>query len=236
MRRNVSLEEISDGRLYGYQDMVRADCHGCQGCHKCCTGMGNSVVLDPWDARRLQEGLGKPFSALLGEGKIELHVVDGCVLPNLAMSGKEESCVFLDEAGRCGIHACRPGICRLFPLGRYYENGDFRYFLQTGECTAKNRSKIRVSKWIDTPMQARNHRFLCAWHQLLKDVEEAVSGREDSAYALKLNMGLLTTFYFPEERAADFYEEFEKKQEEFRKAYGIGKLFKSKESEVRIGE
>ena len=54
MKRNVSLEEISDGRLYGEQDMVKADCHGCNGCHKCCTGMGNSVVLDPYDMRRMK--------------------------------------------------------------------------------------------------------------------------------------------------------------------------------------
>lgn len=223
MRRNVTLEEISDGRLYGYQDMVKADCHGCQGCHKCCAGMGNSVVLDPWDARRLQEGLGRPFSTLLSEGKIQLHVVDGCILPNLAMSGEGEACCFLDEAGRCSIHAYRPGICRLFPLGRYYENGDFRYFLQTGECSAGNRTKVRVSKWIDMPRQAENHRFLCEWHMLLKDVEEAVRGEEDSQRARELNMGLLTIFYFSEETAADFYEEFEEKQEAFRERYGLGK-------------
>lgn len=29
--------------------------------------------------------------------------------------------------------------------------GDFLYFLQTGECAKENRSKIKVSKWIDTP-------------------------------------------------------------------------------------
>lgn len=221
MRRNVSLEEISDGRLYGYQDMVRADCHGCEGCHKCCTGMGNSVVLDPLDARRLQEGLHRPLSALVSEGKIELHVVDGCVLPNLAMRGKEENCVFLDEAGRCGIHAFRPGLCRLFPLGRYYENGDFRFFLQSGECGAKNRSKVKVSKWIDTPMQAQNHRFLCEWHQLLKDAEEAVRGREDSEFARALNMGLLETFYFGNKITDDFYKEFEERRNEFRETFGV---------------
>ena len=31
MRRNVRLEDISDGKLYTAQDMVRADCRGCDG-------------------------------------------------------------------------------------------------------------------------------------------------------------------------------------------------------------
>ena len=40
MERYVRLEEISDGRLYGPNDMVRADCGGCEGCPaSCCRGM-----------------------------------------------------------------------------------------------------------------------------------------------------------------------------------------------------
>lgn len=217
MKRNVSLDEISDGRLYGYNDMVKADCHGCRGCHKCCTGMGNSVVLDPYDAWRLQKGLHKTLSELMGEGKLELHVSDGCILPNLKMTGAEEACSFLNEAGRCSVHEWRPGVCRLFPLGRYYENGDFRFFLQTGECRDTNRSKVKVSKWIDTQGQARNHDFLCRWHYFLNDAERAVRGREDSEFARSLNMSLLTIFYFGEcpDTEEAFYREFEDKLNRF---------------------
>ena len=131
MKRNVDLAEISDGRLYKINDMVKADCHGCKGCHKCCTGMGNSVVLDPYDVYRLQKGLGKEFSGMLAEQWVELNVTGGVILPNLKMIGEEEECAFLNQEGRCSIHAVRPGVCRLFPLGRVYdEKGDFQYFLQ----------------------------------------------------------------------------------------------------------
>ena len=85
MKRNVSLAEISDGRLYKSNDMVKADCHGCRGCNKCCTGMGDSVILDPYDLYRMQRGLGKGLPVLLAEGAAELHVEDGVILPNLKM-------------------------------------------------------------------------------------------------------------------------------------------------------
>ena len=49
MIRECSLEEISDGRTYRENDMVKADTAGCDGCFKCCTGMGNSIILDPYD-------------------------------------------------------------------------------------------------------------------------------------------------------------------------------------------
>lgn len=119
MKRQVSLEEISDGRLYGKNDMVRADCGGCHGCFACCQGMGVSAILDPLDIYRLTVGLSLTFEELM-EDKIELNVADGVILPNLKMSGDDERCAFLDRAGRCSIHPQRPGICRLFPLGRYY--------------------------------------------------------------------------------------------------------------------
>ena len=53
MRREQTLEEISDGKLYDSNDMVKADCHDCEGCCDCCQGMGDSVILDPYDVHRL---------------------------------------------------------------------------------------------------------------------------------------------------------------------------------------
>ena len=49
MERNVTMAEISDGKLYSRDDMVKAGCDDCRGCSACCHGMGNSIVLDPYD-------------------------------------------------------------------------------------------------------------------------------------------------------------------------------------------
>jgi len=234
MKRNVSLEEISDGRLYGVNDMVKADCRGCEGCFQCCTGMGSSVILDPLDVYRMQKGLGKGLRELLAEGLVELNVADGVILPNLKMTGRQERCVFLDGNGRCGIHESRPGICRLFPLGRYYENGDFKFFLQTKECRFRSRSKVKVSKWIDTPEQARNHDFICAWHTLQNRIGEAAAwaaGEADDAAAeasvvkkkememeeaKRLNLTMLQTFYLePYDVELGFYEQFAERMQRF---------------------
>ena len=221
MKRNVTLAEISDGRLYGNNDMVKADCHGCKGCSQCCRGMGNSIVLDPFDVYRLQQGLGMDLPGLLRAEKVELNVVDGMILPNLKMVGAEEKCAFLDDDGRCSIHASRPGICRLFPLGRYYEDGDFKYFLQTGECTDTNRSKVKVSKWIDTPDLARNHDFICRWHYFLNELEEIVGDLEDMELGKRLNMLMLQMFYMnPYDVENDFYGQFDMRMEQFRSLLG----------------
>lgn len=134
------LQEISDGKIYGCNDMVRAACGDCAGCHACCEKMGTSIVLDPCDIWRLTTVTGKNFEQLLAD-TIELQVVDGVILPNLRMDGEKEQCVFLNEQGRCRIHAMRPGLCRVFPLGRIYEESRIRYFLQMDACQKPGRQQ-----------------------------------------------------------------------------------------------
>lgn len=135
MLRDVGLEDISDGRLYRENDMVKTDTNSCQGCKKiCCIGMGRTIVLDPYDCYRLGIGTGKTFEQLL-DTNIELNMVDGCILPNIKMQTVSNGCSFLGADNRCTIHNYRPGICRMFPLGRYWEDDEhFYYILQKGEC------------------------------------------------------------------------------------------------------
>ena len=93
MERNIDLNEISDGRFYTANDMVRADCQGCEGCSVCCHGMGKSILLDPLDVHRICTYFRIPFEALLADHG-ELNVVDGMILPNLKMVGEDEHCIF----------------------------------------------------------------------------------------------------------------------------------------------
>ena len=209
MKRNIDLKEISDGRLYGSNDLVKADCGDCRGCFACCCGMGNSIILDPLDVHRLTTGLNQSFEALLAS-YLELNVVDGIILPNLKMQGSRECCAFLNEAGRCTIHAIRPGICRLFPLGRYYENGSFRYFLQTHECKKANRTKVKVKKWIDTPELSKYETFVNRWHYYLKDMGTLIEKQPEKAKEIDLQ--ILQRFYLTP-YGDDFYTEFEQRMQ-----------------------
>lgn len=208
MKRNVSLEEITDGKLYTENDMAKLGCDECSGCSQCCRGMGKSIILDPYDGFLLQKGTGKAFQELLAK-EVELSVVDGVILPNLSMQEGQEACSFLNDAGRCSIHAYRPGICRLFPLGRYYENGDYTYILQVHECAKGNRSKVKISKWIQTPDGKENHEFHVKWHYFLNRMEELVASVEDEEMCKQLNMVVLNMFYLsPYDLEAEFYPQF----------------------------
>jgi hypothetical protein len=123
-----------------------------------------------------------------------------------------KSCTFLDANGRCSIHEDRPGICRIFPLGRVYENGDFYYILQVNECPKKNKSKVKVSKWIDTPNLKTNQKFISDWHYFIKNVGKKVLELDDETVAKKINMEILQAFYVEKyNKEDDFYTQFYKR-------------------------
>ena len=213
MKREIDIKEISDGKLYDLNDMVKADCKDCEGCSACCKGMGNSIVLDPLDVFRLTKGLDCTFEALL-QNQAELNVVDGIVLPSIRMGEEGEACGFLDPQGRCSIHSFRPGICRLFPLGRIYTEEGIRYFLQIYECVKKNRTKVKVRSFMDNPDGKRYNKFIGDWHDFLKKAENEMEKQNDPNFTRELSMNVLKMFYLtPYEKEQDFYDQFGKRLE-----------------------
>lgn len=213
MKREIDIKEVSDGKLYDLNDMVKADCKDCEGCSACCKGMGNSIVLDPLDVFRLTKGLNCTFEALI-QNQAELNVVDGIVLPSIRMREEGETCGFLDPQGRCSIHSFRPGICRLFPLGRIYTEEGIRYFLQIYECAKKNRTKVKVRSFMDNPDGKRYDKFIADWHDFLKKAENEMEKRNDPNFTRELSMNVLKMFYLtPYEKEQDFYDQFGKRLE-----------------------
>ena len=220
MKREGDLSSLTDGKLYRGSDMARLGCNDCEGCSACCRGMGNSVVLDPYDVWRLEKNLSVPFAQMIGQ-QVMLSMVDGLILPSLNMESTG-ACPFLNEEGRCSIHTFRPGICRLFPLGRYYHDGGFSYVLMTGECKVENRSKVKIEKWLGEPNLKAYEQFVMQWknileqtrgkmQELLQNADSLQSGTQEAEKVLEaqkqLSMFLLQTYYFTP-YGEDFFADF----------------------------
>lgn len=209
MERNVEIDKISDGKRYGANDLVKVGCDDCRGCSACCNGMGDSIVLDPMDVYRLEKKLGKTMEEILLAGNVALRVVDGVILPHLKMTEQSDQCSFLNEEGRCSIHDARPGFCRMFPLGRLYEDGTFSYFLQVNECPKENKTKVKVRRWLDTPELGKYEAFTTEWHYYLKKKQNAARESEDDAFRQQISMNILKLFYLlPYDGNTDFYTQF----------------------------
>lgn len=199
-----------DTKFFDLNDLVRADCHDCVGCSSCCRNMGESILLDPYDVFQLQKA-GKEMQTLLQSGAVALSVQKGMILPYLQMNEATGACCFLNSEGRCDIHDSRPGICRLFPLGRNYEDGKMNYFLLEHACSHDSRSKIKVSKWLGVEPARTYHRFVLDWHDFRREMSNILA-EATQEQAKELNMHFLRTFYLSPydtyDTAVDFYSQY----------------------------
>jgi Fe-S-cluster containining protein len=243
MQRDVSIGDIWDGRFYGSNEMVHIGCHDCEGCSDCCRNTGDSIILDPLDMYCLTIWTHKTFEEMI-ENEIEIRMVDGMILPNIKEYDEEhpekaEGCPFLDENGRCSIHAFRPGFCRLFPLGRYYvdeaDEGEgaavyrkdpgklrglqkvngrirgFQYFIQRGECTKQDAEKydVKLADWLGVENLDKYEQFIVTWHFFLKDAAAGLQRFPARAQEQVARSILQIFFVQPYDRFEDFYVQFD---------------------------
>ena len=221
MKRTIDINEVSDGKLYEVNDMVKAGCDGCRNCHACCVDMGGSIILDPLDIYNMTNELAVTFEQLLAE-HIELNVVDGIILPNIKMNGNTDRCRFLNEEGRCSIHSARPGICRLFPLGRIYEERSFKYFLQVHECPKENKSKVKIKNWLGIENINAYEKFVNRWHYLLADIQDKVLKDTDEQTAKNISMYILQNFYIAKYSLEyDIYDQLNARLDKAEKLFGL---------------
>lgn len=228
MIRDKEIEEIYDGHFYSPEDMVPVGCSDCAGCSACCQNTGDSIILDPYDMYLLSRGTGKAFTDMI-EREIEIRLVDGLILPNLmqhhesasARQGKEhekDQCPFLSTAGRCSIHPYRPGMCRLYPMGRYYTDQGFTYILQREECTGREKTPVLLKDWLGYDDLPRFEAFIQDWHDFKKQAEKALEYLTQKSRDSVARYILQLFYVHPYLTDRDFYAQYRARMEVCRQA------------------
>ena len=230
MLRDQELEDIYDGNFYSPDDFVMIGCHDCAGCSDCCRQTGDTIILDPWDMYMLSKGTGKVFTDMI-EKEIEIRLVDGLILPNLMQhhessdaqdAQKKESpydhCAFLSEEGRCLIHAWRPGLCRLYPMGRCYEGDQFRYILQKDECSRQNRYPVKLRDWLEIPDLESYECFVRDWHRFLRQAGNASAKLTEKSSDSVMRYILQVFFVEPYRTGRPFLPQYENRMRICRQA------------------
>lgn len=221
MKTGVYLNEISDGKIYEIDDLAQVDAKGCHGCSACCEDVGDLVALTPYDFFNLKRITHLDSKTLLSE-KCTLVAEEKLALPFLKMVGDAKRCVFLNEESRCTVHPNRPNICRLFPLGRFYADGDFGYFLQTKACVKDDLKAIRVRNWIDINDYDDNKLFLLSWYAFNKALQFRMKFVRDESDIASIQSKILSTVYDID--ATDdmaFYDQFSKQLSTLKKELGL---------------
>ena len=184
----------------------------CNACGKRCQDR-EDILLTPYDLNRIAQYLDIPM------GKV---VQDYCVcyvgtysrLPIVAvnMKGPEKICPFLKER-KCRIHAAKPTVCALYPLGRVgaYELGGIpRYFIQNVSCGAKDETHT-VREWLTGYGLEESENWFREWQKLVVSLAERLNAYGPVLTGKMQSMigeVLLSILYIHYENDRDFMEQF----------------------------
>jgi len=132
----------------GLDDTFRFKCYGCG---KCCKNR-QDILLNPRDLFRLAVYLKLTPEQVIAHYGHKYLGQNSCIpLVRLKPVGKNNCCPFLN-GNRCAVHASKPIVCALFPLGRYKkraeENPDAQmetgYILQPVTCSGHKPTTVRT--------------------------------------------------------------------------------------------
>lgn len=147
-------------------DLVALSC-GIDGCPANCCTHGPPIIVNPYELALICAAAGMSYEDLLDI--VETDRADGFPL---VMLPRDPACHFWTGKG-CSIYAARPLACRLFPLGRVFENGRSHIVLpDRNVCSGLVPSTMRT---LDQYLQEQGTELHIAmadhWIQFVSDME-----------------------------------------------------------------
>ena len=106
----------ADARVLAESDLLQLTC-GAAGCSSTCCKATAPIILNPYEIARICKA-----SNLSYEDLLDVLDTDRAKGFPLVMLPRDPACHFWTATG-CRIYEARPLACRLFPLGRVFEDG-----------------------------------------------------------------------------------------------------------------
>ena len=146
----------------------------CTKCGKCCKDR-DDIMLSPFDLYRLAKFLGKDIEeVVLSYTRWHIGATSKIPVVIMHMRGEKRTCPFLDHR-KCRIHAAKPAVCALYPLGRIgEENGEIRYMVQTIYCGNQDEPHT-VREWLSEFGLEESEEWFQIWQEAIISLARRVS-------------------------------------------------------------
>src|SRR5258708_24912318 len=164
--------------------------YSCNRCKKCCYNKG--IRLSPYEILRLARNL-----RLTTKEFISQFTEEGGTI--LRFRSEDGGCSLLGEEG-CTVHADRPGVCRIYPLGGFFELESQEKFalldphpesLGVYGTPATFEPGDTVASFLDgqeiAPFHRANKKYVELLTRLLPLIAEHVTNRKDSEASGEIN-------------------------------------------------
>ena len=141
------LKEIQKHTL-GMEDRFSFEC---KQCGDCCRKRSQPVLLTGYDVYNIAKELNVGTAEVLMK-YCTIIPGDTSGLPVVYLRERPDGSCSLLRKGLCTVQQNKPVVCRIFPIGRYYDGKEHRYFTQwQGSCVGTGQREITL--------KASNHSF-----------------------------------------------------------------------------
>jgi len=194
----------------------------CRSCGKCCKNR-EDILLSPHDLFQIAKHFGKTVQTI-AEEYCHCYIGQNSRFPiiRLRPRGVNNACPFLVDK-KCQIHACKPAVCALFPLGRFllakepqgnepleYTAG---YILQSTECGSRKKSNT-VRQWLEKFDVPVDDPFYTEWNMFRGDTSITLRKLEETITEqlfVDLQNALIELLYIQYNTAEEFLPQFSKR-------------------------
>ena len=135
---------MSDGPRPVLHARTSAFSYHCGACSRCC--YGRRIQVNPYELARLSRGLGISTTEVISQFTVD----GGTALATRA----DTACTFLGPNG-CTVHADRPLVCRLYPLGRIVQADGTETFVEN-EPDPQTKGLYGESGTVDSYIQSQS--------------------------------------------------------------------------------
>jgi Fe-S-cluster containining protein len=187
------LKEIAeniDNLEIGLDDSFRFKCYGCG---KCCKNR-EDILLSPKDLFNIAVALGKTTVEIMAS-ICDRYIGGGSRIPLVRLQpiGKNQVCPLLKD-NRCAVHALKPAVCALYPLGRFVkykaDNGSVdlsgeasvSYLLNPIECGGHRNNTVR--SWLESFGLDTNDPYYLRWTDFFMGMSNFVRELESAEHKL----------------------------------------------------
>lgn len=229
----MSLENIAqnlESMTIGLDDTFRFHCTACG---KCCINR-EDILLNPRDLFRIAKYLNKTPVDVYHE-YCESYIGQHSHIPIVRLKpiGHIKRCPFLKNR-KCAVHDAKPGVCALYPLGRYIkveandvsnalENPTVQYLNQGVTC-GDGREIHTVREWLAGFNIALEDQAFIRWHQMVaymgKTLEKAEKKLSEGTM-MKVWNTVMILMYFNYDTDRDYLSQFEENAENVKSVMNV---------------
>ena len=205
----------------------------CKMCGNCCRNRQSPILLTGVDTYYIAKALGKKVDQTIVD-KARMIMGADSHIPIFVLKERSDGSCSLLRNGKCMVHASgKPCVCKLYPLGRYFDVTDSKpyYFTQSNACGEENGKLWTLQEWLDEFHIEDNIEDVEVWTKFLMGVVPVTHKIPNNKMSSAMRYTLVKYLYGEYDIHKPYIEQAEANmialQKEFKEKYNLKVEFKS---------